>query len=432
MQHLITKAQDVLNNNARPKGFTIPCEGLYPFQWFWDSGFIAIGLAHFNMDRAKREITSLLSGQWQNGFIPHIVFHNNSDTYFPGPDYHQSYLHPQASKTHKTSGITQPPVTGFALKALYDIAKDKTEILNFIKTTIDKVYHNHHYFYTQRDPNNEGLVYIYHNWESGTDNSPVWDAIWKTIDPPKYKYKRRDTNHVDAAQRPTNREYDCYIHLIEIAKQHNYNDAKIAELSPFLVQDPLFNAMLIKSNEALITLYRLIENSEEKIAQLSQWQEKAIAQFNHKLFNEKLGAYVHFNLRENQQIAHLTSSSFTPLFAGIPDDNRAEKMVNSLMTNFGGKDHYLCASFNPKDEKFDPKKYWRGPIWINLNWIIYKGLLRYNFKDEAKRVKEDTIALIKCHGFHEYFDPRKSITDANYGGNNFSWTAALLIDILKS
>ena len=123
--------------------------------------------------------------------------------------------------------------------------------------SIDKVYFNHQYFYNHRDPKNEGLVYIYHNWESGTDNSPIWDDIWTTMNPPEYTFERRDTTHVDASERPSKKEYDHYLHIIEIAKEHHYNDEKIAELSPFLVQDPLFNAMLIKSNESLINLYQL-------------------------------------------------------------------------------------------------------------------------------------------------------------------------------
>ena len=89
--------------------------------WNWDSGFIAIGYAHYDVNKAKREIEALLSAQWENGFIPHIVFHNDSDTYFPGPDFHLSKLHPLASKSHRTTGMTQPPVLGFVLKEIYDI-----------------------------------------------------------------------------------------------------------------------------------------------------------------------------------------------------------------------------------------------------------------------------------------------------------------------
>lgn len=433
-QDILQGAKKVLNANFDDeKGFTIPCEGLYPFQWFWDSGFIAIGFAHYDPSKAKREIQALLSGQWSNGFIPHIVFHNETDTYFPGPDYHRTDLNPASPKNIKTTGITQPPVLGFVLEEIYNIVEDKTDIMPFIVEQIYKVYENHKYFYRFRDPKNEGLVYIYHNWESGTDNSPVWDDIWENIDPPKYKYKRKDTTHVDASQRPSNKEYDQYIHLIELAKSHRYVDSKIAETSPFLVQDPLFNAMLIKSNASLINLFKEIGNSEIQIEQLEKWQLKAKASFNDKLFNKNLNAYVHYDLRNERQLPYITSSSFTPLFAGIPDKKRAQKLVNTLQNKFGNKDQILCASFDPQHNKFNPIKYWRGPIWINLNWLLFKGLSTYKYDALADRLKKDTISLIRKHGFYEYFDCR--ISEQNngaYGGKNFSWSAALTLDLINN
>jgi len=432
---IIEQAKTVLLANYQPDGFTLPCQGLYPFQWNWDSGFIAIGFAHFDMAKAKKEIHKLLDAQWENGFIPHIIFHTETDSYFPGPDFHKSYLHPLASKKYKSTGMTQPPVIGFVLEEIYRITEDKEAVLKFIAGEIDKVYANHQYFYTKRDPNNEGLVYIYHNWESGTDNSPIWDDIWDTMSSPEYNFERRDTSHVDPSQRPSKREYDHYLHIIEIAKENNYDDAKIAELSPFLVQDPLFNSMLIKSNEALIKLYKRIGNNQDKINQLQKWQEKSVTSFNDKLFDKKLGAYIHYDLRNEKPLRFVSSSSFSPLYANIPSKERAEILVKTMMDKFGNENQYLCASFDPTDERFNPKKYWRGPVWVNLNWILYKGLKQYGFNDIAKRIKEDTIEIIEKNGFYEYFDSRKEMHadgKAGYGGNDFSWSAALLIDLLES
>lgn len=433
MKELQNRAIDVLNNNWK-ENFSIPCANLYPFQWFWDSGLIAIGFAHFDMQKAEQEIKTLLDAQWGNGFIPHIIFHTESDTYFPGPDFHRSDLHPKASKKYRSTGMTQPPVTGFVLQEIYRISTDKKATLKFIETVIDKVYFNHDYFYKNRDPQNEGLVYIYHNWESGTDNSPIWDDIWATMNPPEYTFERRDTTHVDASERPSKREYDHYLYIIDIAKEHNYSDAKIAELSPFLVQDPLFNAMLIKSNQSLIALYKLIGNNEEKINQLQKWQDKAITTFNNKLFDEELGAYVHYDLRNEKPLRYLSSSSFSPLFANIPSKERTKILIKTMMAKFGNENQYLCASFDPTSERFNPKKYWRGPVWVNLNWMLYYGLKQYGFDDIAERVKQDTIAIIEKNGFYEYFDSRKDMHvngSAGYGGNDFSWSAALFIDLIK-
>ncbi|SHJ19779.1 MGH1-like glycoside hydrolase domain-containing protein [Aquimarina spongiae] len=434
MTSLEKKAIEVLNKNWKDN-FSIPCANLYPFQWFWDSGLIAIGLAHFDMPKAEKEIVTLLDAQWGNGFIPHIIFHTETDSYFPGADFHHSSLHPQASQKYRSTGMTQPPVTGFVLEEMYRISTDKKATLNFIKTVIDKVYFNHKYFYHNRDPKDEGLVYIYHNWESGTDNSPMWDDVWKTMNPPEYTFERRDTTHVDASERPSKREYDHYLHIIEIAKEHKYNDAKIAELSPFLVQDPLFNAILIKSNKSLIKLYELIGGHSDKISQLQDWQNKAITSFNAKLFDEEVGAYVHYDLRNEKPLRYLSSSSFSPLFAGIPDTERAEAMIQIMLNKFGGDHQYLCASFDPTSDRFNPKKYWRGPVWVNLNWMLYHGVSEYGYNDIAERIKKDTIEIIEKNGFYEYFDSRKEIHEkgkAGYGGNDFSWSAALLIDLISS
>lgn len=432
---MIAEAQNILNDNFQEIGYSIPSKGLYPFQWKWDSGFIAIGFAHYDMEKAKKEMKTLLNSQWKNGFIPHIVFHIETDSYFPGRDFHLSKLHPESNLDYPSTGMTQPPVLGFTLEKMYEIATDKDDVLAFVKDNIDQLYFNHQYFYSKRDPQNEGLVYIYHNWESGTDNSPIWDDIWKTMNPPQYTFERRDTTHVNSAQRPTNREYDHYLDIIELAKEHNYDDAKIAALSPFLVQDPLFNSMLIKSNDAMINLYKLIGGNQEKVAQLEQWQAKSKASFNAKLFDKELGAYIHYDLRNEKPIRFVSSSSFSPLFAGIPSTEQAAIIINTMMTKFGGEDMYLCASFDPTSDRFNPEKYWRGPVWINLNWLLYYGLKNYGYMTIAARVKSDSIEILSKAGFYEYFDARKSeyTTDAKgYGGGNFSWSAALFLDMLEN
>ncbi|MEX0288946.1 MAG: trehalase family glycosidase [Flavobacteriaceae bacterium] len=434
-EQLLHRAIEVLNGNYQEGGFTIPSKGLYPFQWKWDSGFIALGFAHYDMPKAKQEITTLLDAQWENGFIPHIIFHNQSDTYFPGPDFHLSDLHPKASKKYRSTGMTQPPVMGFILKELYRIAKNKDEMLHFIAQHIDKVFKNHLYFYEHRDIHNEGLVYIYHNWESGTDNSPMWDDIWKTMNPPEYQFERRDTTHVDASQRPSKREYDHYLHIIDIAKKFNYDDSKIAEHSPFLVQDPLFNSILIKSNEALIELYKLLGNAGDNIKYLQEKQAKSIASLNTKLYSDAFGAYLHYDLRNDRTLPYISSSSFAPLFSGAPEREKAERLVETMLQKFGDEGKYLCASFDPTHERFNPRKYWRGPVWINLNWILFHGLNRYGYHSLAERIKSDSLALIEKNGFFEYFDSRKEYSETKegggYGGSNFSWSAALIIDFLS-
>ena len=66
-------AAEVLRRNDMGE-WTRASPTLYPHQWSWDTGFIAIGLAHLDTRRAARELTSLFAHQWGTGKVPHIVF----------------------------------------------------------------------------------------------------------------------------------------------------------------------------------------------------------------------------------------------------------------------------------------------------------------------------------------------------------------------
>ncbi|TNF53567.1 glycoside hydrolase, partial [bacterium] len=83
----IRKARSVLISN-RSSHYTLPSSSLYPHQWNWDSGFIAIGYSHFDTDWAIKELRSLFDAQWKNGMLPQIVFNRKRlGSYFHEPDF---------------------------------------------------------------------------------------------------------------------------------------------------------------------------------------------------------------------------------------------------------------------------------------------------------------------------------------------------------
>jgi hypothetical protein len=110
---LVQAASEVLVMNDRGS-YTQPAHGLYPHQWFWDSCFIAIGIRHLDVERAKTELLSLLKGQWHNGMFPNIIFRDEAK-YRPTRDQWRSWINPYAPNDVKTSGITQPPVLAEAV-----------------------------------------------------------------------------------------------------------------------------------------------------------------------------------------------------------------------------------------------------------------------------------------------------------------------------
>src|ERR1044072_8123189 len=122
---LAARAADLLRGNDLGV-MTTAAPLLYPHMWSWDAAFVAIGLAPLSVERAVVELDTLLSAQWANGMIPHIVFANGVDGYFPGPArWACSALSANAPRGRHTSGITQPPVHAIAVQRILDHARTR-------------------------------------------------------------------------------------------------------------------------------------------------------------------------------------------------------------------------------------------------------------------------------------------------------------------
>lgn len=78
----IEAAKSVLEKNDR-RSHSVPTDGLYPFNWNWDSAITALGWFRFDEERAWREAETMFDGQWDNGMAPHILFHGDAGSYFP-------------------------------------------------------------------------------------------------------------------------------------------------------------------------------------------------------------------------------------------------------------------------------------------------------------------------------------------------------------
>lgn len=427
---LIRQAQTVLDFNWTGD-YTKPGPRLYPHQWSWDSALIAIGYAHYDQDRAMRELRHLFESQWKNGLLPQIVYNPElSGRYFPGAKFWHADESPYAPRDHKTSGVVLPPVHAVAVLHIYQHAEDVEAARGFLEESFAHLEAWHEYLYRDRDPKGEGLVYIRHPWESGMDNSPMWDEIMERLQlrPDEIPdYERADTHTVSAQDRPTDAAYDRFAYLVQLFADHNYDEARIREDCPFLVQDVMFNSLLCQSSRDLAEIARILgedpSTHEERAEQTAQ-------AMNQKLWDEEHSTYLDFDLVADQPIYVYVAPNFLPLYAGIPSEDRAQRMVDRLQNtgfSLGGENIIPVPSYDPYGFGFSPDRYWRGPVWININWLLMRGLERYGFDEQAANLRQAIIRLCRDEGFHEYFDPKSG---AGEGSVLFSWTAALLIDVL--
>jgi glycogen debranching enzyme len=405
-------ARAVLMKNDRG-GYTVPTDHLYPFQWNWDSAFAAMGFATFDVDRAFQELERLIEGQWADGMIPHIVFHAPSDTYFPGPEVWRT------RHSISTSGITQPPVFGMALRHIYEAAMGRLNMVDRTRALYRAALRSHRWWLQARDPDGLGLVSILHPWESGSGNSPAWDeALARVSTTTATAIRRKDTCHVDAAMRPRDEDYQRFIHLVEVYRECGWEPERQWAAAPFKVADVQVTALLARSTADLLQLAEAFGTEEER-TELSDMHGVLTSGLTRR-WRQDLCRFVSVDLISGREIEAPTQGGFMPVIVLRLEERRRAAIETEIERWHQGMLVGLPSSA-PFSPAFDPKRYWRGPVWAIVNWLIADGLRLNGSERLARQIEQATVRAIERAGFREYFDP---ITGEGLGGDMFSWTAA--------
>ena len=383
------------------------------------------------------EMVSLFRGQWKNGLLPSIVFNTATDeAYFPGPAFWKTHTSKHAPDSVPTTGIVQPPIHAIAVLKVYQRAQDKQEALQFLHKLYPKLVKWHQYLYQTRDPHKEGLCYIRHMWESGMDDSPAWQESLKRMRFTKAmipSYQRVDAAKVnETGERPTDFFYDRAVYLIKMFYDNDYKEDHIFDNTPFAIQDVLFNSILARAGEALSDIATILGFEDEASDHLALSKKTANA-ISTKLYDPIDGFFYDYDLIGKKSIRVKISGGFVSLYGASVTKHQMKRQLDLLLSgDFVGKEMttWTIPSVSLNDPSYSNISYWRGPAWLNINYLVRDGLLRNKLHDErastlAKFLKERSLELLREHGFYEYFSP---IDGSPHGGHSFSWSAALALD----
>ncbi len=416
MSHaLAERARQVLRANDRG-GYTIPTAGLYPFQWNWDASVCALGWMTFDEPRAWQEIETLFSGLWTEqdygggsaGLLGHITFHQDADSYFPGPDEWGT----QALRI-RTSSISQPPLHATMVRWMLERAHDKVAAEAAVRRLLPRLAAHHRWWYRTRDPEASGLVRVLHPWETGMDNSPAWDAPLAAVPATTRAYRRRDLDHVDASMRPPKAFYDRVVYLMDANREAGFDPVRMAREGRFQVNDVGIVCILQRASRDLITLALRLGDAalaQEMAGQVARTQAAVRA-----LWSPRWQQLVSRDLLTGALLDEPTSAGLLAAYAGF-DVDVAPAVRDALAQTRHG-----VASTRPASAAFDAPRYWRGPVWQHMNLLIARGLAERGHADLHDRIRASSAQLFEQSGFHEYFHPE---TGSGLGGKDFSWTAA--------
>lgn len=389
--------------------FITPSPSQYVHQWLWDSCFHAVVLSAFDPDWGWRELASLFDEQWDDGMVAHIRF---------GPRTGRRYR-PDAEDWgtgRPTSGITQPPLCAVAAWQLF-VRSGNGEMLERVYGPIARF---HAWLKDVRDPDGLGLLPVVHPWESGNDNSPVYDSV--RDDSPEVRTEppaRVDTRLVAEGQRPTSEDYLFYWGLIDRFQGWQWDQRRIARESPCRVADLTFNCIWARANADLARIAARLGHADQarRWAGLAEETGKALRKL---CWDQERGFFFPLDMNSGQRIPIAASSGFLPLFCGAATEEMAGALVEHLVDGRRFRGEHGIASLAFDEPAFDEQRYWRGPAWINVQWMLQDGLDAYGFRDEAYAVRTMSRKLVERQGYREYYNPH---TGEGLGACDFAWSS---------
>ncbi|OGK18376.1 hypothetical protein A3G67_03745 [Candidatus Roizmanbacteria bacterium RIFCSPLOWO2_12_FULL_40_12] len=413
---LTKKAQTVFDNNTfqgfskwknAEYSFIAPSDREYIYQFLWDTGFHAIVLSHFDIPKAKEEIRTFLLGQWNDGFLPHVIFWGEKKVLS-----HWAYIESKPSVRPHTTAISQPPVLALAIESIYKKSKDK----KFLEETLPKIANHHRWLLANRDEDGDKLISIISPNESGMDELPVFQYVTGFLG--------EDVVRLHWTYRKTDlRNY-----------YHNYDNKTILEKDYFNVEELLFNCVFAEASRSLSRLFSEIGNKEESsyFKMVSDKTEEAIIK---KCWHKEDEIFYSLFTHEEKFARVKTVASLIPLFLENLKGEKLEKLINKHLLN---KSEFWTRYpvptvarsepyYNPADTPIHKVKLlWRGPTWIATNWFVVKGLQKHGYHDIAEKIIITMNEMITQHGFREYYNPE---TGEGYRRVNFGWST-LLLDLL--
>jgi hypothetical protein len=433
---LETRAGRVLRGNDNG-GYTVPSRATYPHQWNWDSALAALGWAELDPARAWTELETLMGARDERGMVPHIAFHTlvrdllggrlrgaltavarPYPRYVPGAGWWGRRF---SVDGRRISAITQPPLAATCARLLFADHPDEPRARALLRPLLGW----HRFLLEERDPLGTGEPVLIHPWESGRDNAVEWDApLWRVM-PEDTLVHRRDTDSVDAAERPSDDHYRRFLTLVRRGTNAGWHSWRLARSGPFRVLDSGFSAILARSCHDLAWLAE--ELGAHRIAEESRAGcERVTGALAARAGSD--GLIRPLDLTDDSTLAPTSAGSALAVIA--PELPEAQvRAVRELVIAGPLASLYGVRSLDREHPERSARNYWRGPVWANVTWLVAWGLEQYSEHGAASLLREQMLEAVESGGMREYFAPASG---RGLGARDFSWTAALTLRELKA
>jgi hypothetical protein len=270
-------------------------------------------------------------------------------------------------KTPVDADVTKPPIIAWAALKLYE----KSGHLDFLDEIYEPICRWNEWWFNENDEDGDGICQYNHPYSSGLDDSPLWDGGMP-------------------------------------------------------VESPDLSTYLCLQMESLAQIARLIGEKGDAVL----WEERArgLAQRMVDHFWDP-DAGLFWAVRDHRQIPVTTPFNLLPLWIG----HLPRPITDRLVAHLTNPDEFWCKypipTVSRADPAYNPDQMWRGPSWININYLFIDGLERSGYTALSHELRRRTLELIMQHDdVYEYYDPESGAPPPK-AAPIFGWSSALFIDL---
>ncbi|MBN1310477.1 MAG: hypothetical protein JXB30_03585 [Anaerolineae bacterium] len=263
--------------------------------------------------------------------------------------------------------VTKPPIAAWAALKLHHTNPNPL----FLREIYGPLVRWNSWWFGMNDDDADGLAQYNHPYSSGMDNSPLWD-------------------------------------------------------DGMPIESPELNTYLCLQQQALAGIAEVLGMSSDA----EMWRRRAKSMTRRiveHFYDETAGVF--WATRKHIPVKIMTPLSLYPLMTGYLEQAVAQRLVDHLDDPDQFKTQHPIPTVAINDPNYNPEVMWRGPTWININYLFINGLLRAGYEDTARELRDRTLDLIMKHNdIYEYYNPETGDPPPN-AAPLFGWSAAIFIDL---
>jgi hypothetical protein len=351
-------------------GYCVPNPDVYPHLWLWDSCFHAISWAALGDPRASLELASCLDAQLPHGFVPHMRYSAPSDGRGPLAD---------------RSSFTQPPIYAHAARVL------TRRGLPVTTGTLERIERALDHLWTHR-MGADGLLFIVHPWESGSDDSPRFDDWVGRSNWSRLAFSIADFQLVEAAEFDDHGAARWSREFVVAPAAINAFAAHAAGELAALIDSPSWRR---RADELAAAIDDLLWDAEQ-----SHWVDRPI-------------------VGGGPSAALPTLDGLMPALV-TADPAKARSALAHAQDAAGYAADFGLRFVPAGHPRYQPEQYWRGPAWPQLNYMAYQAARRWELSALADAIADASRRAALVSGFAEYWNPE---TGAGLGAAPQGWAA---------